>query len=71
MRRTLLKTNGARPGSKPRNLSITTVDHYNGIWALQADGYLDGLLLPPEGELEDSAVESVSWGRIKAALEME
>ena len=47
------------------------VDHYNGIWALQADGYLDGLLLPPEGELEDSAVESVSWGRIKAALEME
>ncbi len=67
MRRTLLKTNGARPGSKPRNLSITTM----GIWALQADGYLDGLLLPPEGELEDSAVESVSWGRIKAALEME
>ena len=40
---------------------------------LQADGYLDGLLLPPaEAESgEDSAVESVSWGRIKASLEME
>ena len=48
-------------------------DHYYGIFDLQADGYLDGLLLPPaEAESgEDSAVESVSWGRIKASLEME
>ena len=46
------------------------VDHYNGIYDMRTDGYLDGLLLPgPGGESgEDSAVSSVSWGRIKAAL---
>ena len=39
---------------------------------MRADGYLDGLLLPPAAdEPEDTAVESASWGRIKAALEME
>ena len=37
----------------------------------RADVYLDGLLLPAGAGREDSAVESVSWGRIKAALEME
>ena len=38
-----------------------------------ADNFLDGLLLPANaaGPVEDSAVESVSWGRIKASLEME
>ncbi len=38
----------------------------------RADTFLDGLLLPadPAGP-GDSAVESVSWGRIKASLEME
>ena len=40
-----------------------------------ADNFLDGLLLPAGGTaaepIEDTAVESVSWGRIKAALEME
>ena len=37
-----------------------------------ADYFLDGLLLPanPAGP-ENGAVESVSWGRIKASLEME
>ena len=35
---------------------------------LRADGYIDGILLSDPG---GSAVESVSWGRIKAALEME
>ena len=48
-------------------------DHFEAVLSLIADGYLDGMLLPgpgaePEG---DSAVESVSWGRIKASLEME
>ena len=40
---------------------------------LRADRFLDGLLLPSDGagSVEDSAVESVSWGRIKASLEME
>ena len=49
------------------------VDHYDSMSFWRADGYLDGLLLPAPGAEpgEDSAVESVSWGRIKAALEME
>ena len=49
------------------------VDHYDAITFLRADGYLDGLLLPPAGAESggNSAVESVSWGRIKASLEME
>ena len=48
------------------------VDHNEAINFLRADGYLDGLLLSPAGaeSREDSAVESVSWGRIKASLEM-
>ena len=46
------------------------VDHYWDMFSLKADGYLDGLLLPPPGETVGSAVESVSWGRIKAALEV-
>ena len=35
-----------------------------------ADNFLDGLLLPANaaGPVENSAVESVSWGRIKASL---
>ena len=39
----------------------------------RADVYLDGLLLPANaaGPVEDSAVQSVSWGRIKASLELE
>ena len=38
-----------------------------------ADNFLDGLLLPANvaGPAEDTAVESVSWGRIKASLELE
>ena len=38
-----------------------------------ADNFLDGLLLPAgaAGPVENSAVESVSWGRIKASLELE
>ena len=40
-----------------------------------ADNFLDGLLLPAGAaggaEPEGSAVESVSWGRIKASLELE
>ena len=42
------------------------------IFRNRADSFLDGLLLPadPAGP-GDSAVESVSWGRIKASLEME
>ena len=34
-----------------------------------ADFFVDGLLLGPGGEPGDSAVHSVSWGRIKASLE--
>ncbi len=37
---------------------------------VQADVFLDGLLLS-DAEPKDTAVESVSWGRIKASLQME
>ena len=36
-----------------------------------ADFFLDGILLPAGSGPEGTAVESVSWGRIKASLEME
>ena len=36
-----------------------------------ADGFVDGLLLGSGAEFGDSAVRSVSWARIKAALEMD
>ena len=48
-------------------------DFINGVFYdigdYRADYFLDGLLLPahPGG----TAVESVSWGRIKASLEVE
>ena len=37
----------------------------------RGDRFIDGLLLPADPGSEDSAVESVSWGRIKAALEID
>ena len=42
------------------------------IYDFRADNFLDGLLLPanPAEPVENSAVESVSWGRIKASLEL-
>ena len=47
-------------------------EHYLGIWELRADGFIDGLLLPAAPAVpEDSAIEAVSWGRIKASLEFE
>ena len=43
------------------------------LYRYRAEYYLDGLLLPAGAAEpgEDSAVESVSWGRIKASLELE
>ena len=38
---------------------------------VRADFFLDGILLPAGAGPEGTAVESVSWGRIKASLEME
>ena len=46
----------------------TEIGHRNGF---AADFFLDGILLPADTEPEGTAVESVSWGRIKASLEME
>ena len=38
----------------------------------RADRFLDGILLPADpGGPEDTAVESVSWGRIKASREID
>ena len=36
--------------------------------ALDASTMMDGVLLGPGGESGDTAVQSVSWGRIKASL---
>ena len=46
---------------------------FEDISRFASDYFLDGLLLPanPAGPGENGAVESVSWGRIKASLEME
>ena len=46
-------------------------DRQYEIDAVWADFFLDGLLLPAGAEPEGTAVESVSWGRIKASLEFE
>ena len=47
----------------------TDSDRFSDILRYRADGFLDGLLLPAEpAGPGDSAVESVSWGRIKASL---
>ena len=60
----------------PETMQPTTPDFDSlaviDIAFLRADRFLDGLLLPGEtGGLGDSAVGSVSWGRIKAALEVD
>ena len=36
-----------------------------------ADNFADALLLGPESEFGDSAVQSLSWGLIKASLEID
>ena len=36
-----------------------------------ASNFVDGVLLGPDGVSGDAAVESVSWGRIKASLEID
>ena len=46
---------------------------HGGVDISAADVFLDGLLMPanPTDPAEATAVESVTWGRIKAALEVE
>ena len=53
--------------------AIQTERPYTDMVDLRADVFLDGLLMPanPTDPAEATAVESVTWGRIKAALEME
>ena len=60
-----------KPGSWEYFTSIRTEDSYVDIVDLRADVFLDGLLLPaqPTDSEERTAVESVSWGRIKASLD--
>ena len=52
--------------------AIQTEEPEIDIEKYRADVYLDGLLLPADPTVteEDTAVESVTWGRIKAALEI-
>ncbi len=46
---------------------------YVDLWNARGNGLVDGLLLSsdPAGRIEGSAVDAVSWGRIKASLEFE
>ena len=46
---------------------------FDDVFDFVADNFLDGLLLPANAAepMENGAVESVSWGRIKASLELE
>ncbi len=46
---------------------ITEEDYSSAIFR-NADNFVRGLLVGPGGELPDSAVESVTWSRIKATL---
>ena len=43
------------------------------LYLYRADVYLDGLLLPanPTDPQKDTAIQSITWGRIKASLDME
>ena len=52
---------------EPKNPSHGTE---TDIVQIRADYFLDGILLPADGEPEGTGVESVSWGRIKASLEI-
>ena len=55
----------------PEAMQSETNDTRIDITRRRADYFLDGILLPADTEPEGTAVESVSWGRIKASLEME
>ena len=58
---------GRNAALAPELLSDADREVFRDIPDFRADYFLDGLLLPAGG----TAVESVSWGRIKASLEME
>ena len=59
----------------PEAMEPISEDFSPAIQVIQhrADGFLDGILLfsDPAGPENGSAVEPVSWGRIKASLEMD
>ncbi len=62
---------GRDPHTEPRRLipeALAGPDHevFSDMSDFRADNFLDGLLLPAGG----TAVESVTWGRIKASLEL-
>ena len=66
---------GGDPHKESRKLvpeALAGPDHevFGDMYDFRADNFLDGLLLPanPVEPVENSAVESVSWGRIKASL---
>ncbi len=48
------------------HLFISGQDEWPGIF--NADDFARGLLVGPGGEIPDSAVESVTWGRLKATV---
>ena len=52
-----------------RYASYRLVDENLRIWGKGADNFTDGLLLGPDDDFANSAVQSTSWARIKASLE--
>ena len=56
---------------RPEATSDTDLDTWIDILGHKADHYFDGILLPELDEPKVSAISSDSWGRIKAALEIE
>ena len=59
-------------GSWEYYTAIQTDKPYTDMIDLRADAFLDGLLLPanPTDPVEGTAVESVTWGRIKGLPEI-
>ena len=55
----------------PEATADTDSDTFFDILRYKADRFLDGILLPELDESKASAISSDSWGRIKAALEIE
>ena len=68
---------GGRPRGSPKPWSPLIpvrgreIDTLLKMIFVEAGFFRDGILLPANAEPEGTAVGSVSWGRIKASLEME
>ena len=55
-------------GARAESVHILMGQDFSRGWASNADHFARGLLVGPGGEVPDSAVESVTWSRIKATF---